>query len=70
VPKIGARRARSGLTKSVARRLRSTHIDARYARKRREFDTALCALRRFDAKKSKRIVARQLRTDKVFVYFT
>jgi predicted transcriptional regulator YheO len=42
----------------------------RCARKTRAMEEALCALGAFNAKKSKRFVARLLRTDKVFVYFT
>lgn len=42
----------------------------RGARRKHENQNALCALGAFGAKKSKRISARQLRTDKVFVYFT
>jgi hypothetical protein len=40
------------------------------ARRKHENQNVLCALGAFAAKKSKRISARQLRTDKVFVYFT
>jgi len=42
----------------------------RGVRQIREFEEPLCALGAFHAKKSKRIIACQLRTDKVFVYFT
>ena len=81
---VGNRRAevRGGLTKIGDRAVREARekiarvcvIDARKrARKRRArstFNGALCALGAFDAKKSLRMRAYQLRSDKDFVYFT
>ena len=48
----------------------SADITRRFARENPVSKNALCALGAFGAKKSKRFVARLLRTDKVFVYFT
>jgi hypothetical protein len=63
-----------GATKIARRAFRGPRIDAlsraRRARKIGAMEEALCALGAFGAKKSKRFVARLLRTDKVFVYFT
>ena len=61
-------------TKNAHQARREARIDAsferRCARKNGAIKEPLCALGAFDAKKSKRFVARLLRTDKVFVYFT
>ena len=45
-------------------------ITRRCARKNDALEKPLCASGAFDGKKSKRFIARLLRTDKVFVYFT
>jgi hypothetical protein len=68
--KISVQTAHAAPTKNGKRGARDVRMACRRARKNRAIDEPLCALARFDAKKSKRIVARQLRTDKVFVYFT
>jgi len=51
--KISTRRAHAAPTKNGKRRARDVRFACRLARKKRAFDEPLCALARFDAKKSK-----------------